>query len=63
VSSSGVIKNCNHGFLNTQGMTSPANDMHIFLWQMGTIIPIQSMITHIEDITRLREDMTFIFEW
>jgi hypothetical protein len=28
-------------------MTSPANEMHIFLWQIGTVIPIQSMITHI----------------
>jgi hypothetical protein len=28
-------------------MTSPANAMHIFLWQIGTVIPIQSMITHI----------------
>jgi hypothetical protein len=27
-------------------MTSPANEMHIFLWQIGTVIPIQSMITH-----------------
>jgi hypothetical protein len=28
-------------------MTSPANEMHIFLWQIGTVIPIQSMITYI----------------
>jgi hypothetical protein len=28
-------------------MTSPANEMHIFLWQIGTVIPIRSMITHI----------------
>jgi hypothetical protein len=28
-------------------MTSPANEMHVFLWQIGTVIPIQSMITHI----------------
>jgi hypothetical protein len=28
-------------------MTSPANEMHIFLWQIGTVIPIQSMIIHI----------------
>jgi hypothetical protein len=27
-------------------MTSPANEMHIFLWQIGTVIPIQSMITN-----------------
>ena len=47
VSSLGVIYSCNRGFLNTQGMTSPANEMHVFLWQIGTVIPIQSLITHI----------------
>jgi hypothetical protein len=28
-------------------MTSPANEMYVFLWQIGTVAPIQSMITHI----------------
>jgi hypothetical protein len=27
-------------------MTSPAKKMHIFLWQIGTVIPIQSMMTN-----------------
>jgi hypothetical protein len=42
-----TLYRCNRGFLNTQGITSPANEMHIFLWQLGIVIPIQSMITHI----------------
>jgi hypothetical protein len=39
-----VLVNCHS---HDQGMTSPANAMHVFLWQIGTVIPIQSMITHI----------------
>jgi hypothetical protein len=35
------------GFLNTQGMALSANKMRVFLWKTGTVIPIQSMITHI----------------
>jgi hypothetical protein len=28
-------------------MTSPANEMHVFLWQIGTVIPIQACCEHI----------------
>jgi hypothetical protein len=35
------------GFLHTHGVTSSANKVDLFLWQIITVIFIQSMITHI----------------